>query len=96
MQEIFRGGGNLIFKGLNKSGMLDIEVCLNIVELPVDYATCIAWLPAVYSSTLRCVLVLSPPYRPDQAVEGDVLVLTKPLGTQVAVNAHQWLEQVYT
>lgn len=30
---------------------------------------------------------------PDQAVEGDVLVLTKPLGTQVAVNAHQWLDQ---
>lgn len=25
---------------------------------------------------------------------GDVLVLTKPLGTQVAVNAHQWLDQV--
>lgn len=24
---------------------------------------------------------------------GDVLVLTKPLGTQVAVNAHQWLDQ---
>lgn len=23
---------------------------------------------------------------------GDVLVLTKPLGTQVAVNAHQWLD----
>ena len=32
--------------------------------------------------------------RPDQAVEGDVLVLTKPLGTQIAVNAHQWLDQV--
>lgn len=32
--------------------------------------------------------------RPYQAVEGDVLVLTKPLGTQVAVNAHQWLDQV--
>lgn len=30
---------------------------------------------------------------PDGAVPGDVLVLTKPLGTQVAVNAHQWLEQ---
>ncbi|XP_070495535.1 inactive selenide, water dikinase-like protein [Chironomus tepperi] len=30
---------------------------------------------------------------PDNAVVGDVLVLTKPLGTQVAVNAHQWLEQ---
>ncbi len=24
---------------------------------------------------------------------GDVLVLTKPLGTQVAVNAHQWLDK---
>lgn len=35
------------------------------------------------------------PCRPDQAVEGDVLVLTKPLGTQVAVNAHQWIEQVW-
>ena len=23
---------------------------------------------------------------------GDVLVLTKPLGTQIAVNAHQWLD----
>ena len=30
--------------------------------------------------------------RPDNAVVGDVLVLTKPLGTQVAVNAHQWLD----
>jgi len=30
--------------------------------------------------------------RPDGAKAGDVLVLTKPLGTQVAVNAHQWLE----
>jgi hypothetical protein len=32
-------------------------------------------------------------FRPDSAVVGDVLVLTKPLGTQVAVNAHQWLDQ---
>lgn len=30
---------------------------------------------------------------PNEAVEGDVLVLTKPLGTQIAVNAHQWIEQ---
>jgi len=30
---------------------------------------------------------------PEGAVAGDVLVLTKALGTQVAVNAHQWLEQ---
>ncbi|XP_064415299.1 selenide, water dikinase 3 isoform X1 [Latimeria chalumnae] len=29
---------------------------------------------------------------PHNAIPGDVLVLTKPLGTQVAVNAHQWLE----
>ena len=32
-------------------------------------------------------------HSPDSAVVGDVLVLTKPLGTQVAVNAHQWLDQ---
>jgi selenide,water dikinase len=30
---------------------------------------------------------------PDNAVVGDVLVLTKPLGTQVSVIAYQWLEQ---
>lgn len=29
---------------------------------------------------------------PDNAASGDVLVLTKPLGTQVAVHAYQWLE----
>ncbi|XP_053209290.1 inactive selenide, water dikinase-like protein [Panonychus citri] len=29
---------------------------------------------------------------PDSAVIGDVLVLTKPLGIQVAVNAYQWLD----
>jgi len=29
----------------------------------------------------------------DNAVAGDVLVMTKPLGTQVAVNAFQWLDQ---
>ncbi|CAF0825077.1 unnamed protein product [Rotaria sordida] len=29
---------------------------------------------------------------PENAVVGDVLILTKPLGTQVAVNAHQWIE----
>ena len=33
-------------------------------------------------------------YRPDQAQDGDVLVLTKPLGTQIAVNAFQWLDEV--
>lgn len=33
-------------------------------------------------------------FRPENAVAGDVLVLTKPLGTQIAVNAHQWMEDV--
>eukprot|EP01107_Rhizomastix_libera_P008290 TRINITY_DN2345_c0_g1_i1.p2 TRINITY_DN2345_c0_g1~~TRINITY_DN2345_c0_g1_i1.p2 ORF type:complete len:322 (-),score=89.60 TRINITY_DN2345_c0_g1_i1:1743-2708(-) len=28
--------------------------------------------------------------RPENAVVGDVILLTKPLGTQIAVNAHQW------
>ena len=40
------------------------------------------------------LLSLHVTFRPDGAVPGDVLVLTKPLGTQVAVNAHQWLDQV--
>lgn len=43
-------------------------------------------------SNNKCVLCVFS--RPDGAVPGDVLVLTKPLGTQVAVNAHQWLDQV--
>merc|ERR1712106_620859 len=30
---------------------------------------------------------------PEGAKPGDVLLLTKALGTQVAVNAHQWLEE---
>lgn len=30
---------------------------------------------------------------PEYAAIGDVLVLTKPLGIQVAVNAHQWIEK---
>lgn len=30
---------------------------------------------------------------PEKAVIGDILVLTKPLGTQVAVNLYQWLHQ---
>jgi len=30
---------------------------------------------------------------PENAVVGDVLVLTKPLGTQVAVQVHTWLDQ---
>lgn len=33
---------------------------------------------------------------PDGSEVGDVLVLTKPLGTQIAVNAHQWLDKPET
>jgi hypothetical protein len=42
----------------------------------------------------RCPLPALKVHRPHGVVAGDVLVLTKPLGTQVAVNAHQWIEQV--
>ena len=42
---------------------------------------------------LSCVVRENHFFSPDNAVVGDVLVLTKPLGTQVAVNAHQWLDQ---
>lgn len=50
----------------------------------------------VFHLHLRLNLLFTLLYssRPDGAVPGDVLVLTKPLGTQVAVNAHQWLDQV--
>ena len=30
---------------------------------------------------------------PNGAEEGDLIVLTKPLGTQIAVNAHQWMDK---
>lgn len=46
----------------------------------------------VLKSILKCFKILLN-FSPDNAVVGDVLVLTKPLGTQVAVNAHQWLDQ---
>ncbi|NXQ16053.1 SPS1 dikinase, partial [Peucedramus taeniatus] len=39
-----------------------------------------------------CPMLTPAPPRPDSAVPGDVLVLTKPLGTHMAVTAHQWLD----
>ncbi|NXM88981.1 SPS1 dikinase, partial [Oenanthe oenanthe] len=39
-----------------------------------------------------CPLLTPALPRPDSAVPGDVLVLTKPLGTHMAVTAHQWLD----
>ena len=38
------------------------------------------------------ISLFSFPFRPIHAVAGDVLVLTKPLGTNVVTNVHQWLE----
>jgi selenide,water dikinase len=37
-----------------------------------------------------CVAVESQIIRPENAKVGDVIILTKPLGTQVAVNLFQW------
>ncbi|XP_052617351.1 selenide, water dikinase 2-like [Peromyscus californicus insignis] len=47
-------------------------------------------LPASQEHTFNVLLNLETEH--DSAVVGDVLVLTKPLGTQVAANAHQWLD----
>ena len=38
------------------------------------------------------VLPMSEIVMPNQAKEGDVLILTKPLGIRVAVNLNQWLD----
>lgn len=43
-------------------------------------------------SSLPVLLHFSKSTRPDAAVAGDVLVLTKPLGTQIALLAYQWLD----
>ena len=50
----------------------------------------------IQTTTPSCKLALIPRPEeyilPDSAVVGDVLVLTKPLGTCIAINAHQWLD----
>ncbi|CAF4009755.1 unnamed protein product, partial [Rotaria sp. Silwood2] len=48
------------------------------------------WL--IVGGVATSVCIQSEIIIPENAVVGDVLVLTKPLGTQVAVNAHQWIE----
>ncbi|MBW01558.1 Selenide, water dikinase 1, partial [Eschrichtius robustus] len=53
---------------------------------------------AVHGPSALCLLAAGSELKqaglfvPDNAVPGDVLVLTKPLGTQVAVAVHQWLD----
>lgn len=57
---------------------------------------CVLW-GGDWEIVVICVFLLSCGClvcRPDNAVPGDVLVLTKPLGTQVAVAVHQWLDIV--
>ena len=44
--------------------------------------------------SLSYIAVWAVSCRPTQGMAGDVIVLTKPLGTQIAVNAHQWIHQV--
>ncbi|NXP63843.1 SPS1 dikinase, partial [Chloropsis cyanopogon] len=44
------------------------------------------------SGDRACPMLTPALPRPDSAVPGDVLVLTKPLGTHMAVTAHQWLD----
>eukprot|EP00871_Galdieria_phlegrea_P003571 jgi/Galph1/4214/GphlegSOOS_G2813.1 len=45
----------------------------------------------IIGGTAMSVVAKSQVVLPNMAQEGDLLILTKPLGTQVAVNLHQWL-----
>jgi len=45
----------------------------------------------IIGGVASCVCAQADVRMPVSAAVGDVLVLTKPLGTQVAANAHQWL-----
>lgn len=46
----------------------------------------------IIGGTAMSVLSEGEFIRPDKLEEGDLVVLTKPIGTQVAVNLHQWKE----
>ncbi|NWZ88392.1 SPS1 dikinase, partial [Poecile atricapillus] len=50
------------------------------------------WGHGVGPGDRACPMLTPALPRPDSAVPGDVLVLTKPLGTHMAVTAHQWLD----
>ena len=50
------------------------------------------WLFYCPRILILCFFVRVYCFRPNGAEVGDLLVLTKPLGTQIAVNAHQWIE----
>lgn len=46
----------------------------------------------IIGGTASAVLKEENFIRPENAVAGDLIILTKPLGTQIAVNAHQWMD----
>ncbi|NWI01189.1 SPS2 dikinase, partial [Tichodroma muraria] len=52
----------------------------------------VAWVHGAGFGDRACPMLTPALPRPDSAVPGDVLVLTKPLGTHMAVTAHQWLD----
>jgi selenide,water dikinase len=73
-------GGQTVFNPWNIIG----GVASSVVATK-DFIMCVQFSALFSIVTLIC--------RPDGARVGDVIVLTKPLGTQVSVNAHQWLAQ---
>uniref|UniRef100_A0A8C0S9Y7 Selenide, water dikinase 1 n=1 Tax=Canis lupus familiaris TaxID=9615 RepID=A0A8C0S9Y7_CANLF len=83
-----------LFSSLSIAAVLAV-VCLNVfcrcayIFTSLSGSTESEFISLITLTRVYC-LVLS--FRPDNAVPGDVLVLTKPLGTQVAVAVHQWLD----
>jgi selenide,water dikinase len=47
----------------------------------------------IIGGVATCIVAESEFIKSDGAKAGDMIVLTKPLGTQVAVNVHQWRDQ---
>ncbi|KNC78274.1 selenide, water dikinase [Sphaeroforma arctica JP610] len=47
----------------------------------------------ILGGVAQSVMLATDVITPENARAGDVMVLTKPLGTQLAVNLHQWLDQ---
>ena len=47
----------------------------------------------IIGGVANCTVLESEMIRPKHAAPGDVIVLTKPLGTQVAVNLQEWRRQ---
>lgn len=72
---------------------IETNLIITINQPYITYIYILYWITHSSFVLLFLSLAFFSLDRPDNAVVGDVLVLTKPLGTQVAVNAHQWLDQ---